>query len=288
MQQKPMTPMSRLTNHFRAMESMAPRMNNPTVLQGHSARSGFYCGGYELGRRKGVDNDHVRLYKLSPNLSFGFVFNYIMVEPATVSVTLKGDGGIFESSRNFSADEFRLLMNDFNKLLRSELVDGQARLKESAFEALFVKHFLSGSNNINSVDMEAQVEQITQDCEAIWNEAMAVVDEKQALKKKQQQKTDRLRAKIREEVAMSADGRRLAEVKALIIELEREERDLKKTTVSLTETLSNKYGLPASVDEITRTLAETEQVQHDATAKVENRMASLPTHIKNAIRKKLI
>ncbi|EKP0311592.1 hypothetical protein ACTG16_22780 [Aeromonas sp. 23P] len=282
MQQKQATPMKRLCNHFRIMESMRPQMEKPTTLQGSEPRGNTYLF---MGSRKGVLNDFTRIYKLQPYRSLGFVFNYLKVQTATVSVTLKVQGQM-SSSRNFTEDEFRILMNGFNNALRNTRARASG-LSDDDFEALVVEHFLSGNNNIEAHDMAAEIEDITRECESIWANASGVINDKETLQRKEQRKADRLREKVRTLVDESPEGRRLAEVKAQIILLMQEEESLKKATRLLTDVLSNKHGVSDSVNEVKRIKEEVEQTRDDATAKIEERMVMLPSHLKQAIRAKL-
>ncbi len=282
MQQKQATPMKRLCNHFRIMESMRPQMEKPTTLQGSESRGNTYLF---MGSRKGVLNDFTRIYKLQPYRSLGFVFNYLKVQTATVAVTLKVQGQM-SSSRNFTEDEFRILMNGFNNALRNARARASG-LSDDDFEALVIEHFLSGNNNIEAHDMTAEIEDITRECESIWANAVGVIDDKETLQRKEQQKADRRRDKVRTLVEESPEGRRLAEVKAQIILLMQEEESLKRATRLLTDSLSVKHGVSASVSEVKRLKEEVEQTRDDAMAKIEDRMVMLPAHLKQAIRAKL-
>jgi len=260
MQQKQATPMKRLCNHFRIMESMRPQMEKPTTLQGSESRGNTYLF---MGSRKGVLNDFTRIYKLQPYRSLGFVFNYLKVQTATVAVTLKVQGQM-SSSRNFTEDEFRILMNGFNNALRNARARASG-LSDDDFEALVIEHFLSGNNNIEAHDMAAEIEDITRECESIWANAAGVIDDKETLQRKEQQK-----------------------VKAQIILLMQEEESLKRATRLLTDSLSVKHGVSASVSEVKRLKEEVEKTRDEAIAKIEDRMVMLPAHLKQAVRAKLI
>ncbi|MGX9080580.1 hypothetical protein ACWTQY_32535, partial [Klebsiella pneumoniae] len=92
--------------------------------------------------------------------------------------------------------EFRILMNGFNNALRNARARASG-LSDDDFEALVIEHFLSGNNNIEAHDMTAEIEDITRECESIWANAVGVIDDKETLQRKEQQKADRRRDKVR-------------------------------------------------------------------------------------------
>ena len=294
MNQKPDTPMKLLSSHLRTMASMVDGMDSePSVaLNGHEPKGvRFYAGAHAFGRKKGVDNDHVRIYKIDDNLSIAFAFNYILVSPATVTVT-RMEGQNYSSSRNFSKDEFRMLMNNLNKQLyfivnnstSQNAKKTPAKVDKKTFDALFVACFLSGENNISSLDLDGEIEQATKYAETLWREMDDVIGAKMNLHKEKVSEAEKLKRKVSRLVSASPDGRRLAEIQTQINALRLESNGLTVKIEEMSKTLYDEHGVAGLYEAANQIWKEADQVRLDTLSKIENNMSQLPAHAKKKIR----
>lgn len=288
MSTKAMTPMKRLSNHFSSMESMVQMLGRPVSLHRHESKRGWrgYWSGETEGAKKGVENDYVRIYEVKEDVSIGFVFNYELVTPATISVT-KLVGTEMTSSRNFEEDEFRLLMNDLNKTLRRYTVDGTRILGKSAFLDIIDDHFLSGDNNINSLDMVAEIERVTKECQAVVEAHEQEHGELSTQRKKKCGALDRQQNKVSKEISNSEGGKRLEEIREQLKALELEAKSLQKILSETKAARETECGVPQLKDEIDRLGVEMEGLNKAKDSRIENLISKLPTHVKKIVKSKL-
>lgn len=288
--QKEMTPMKLLSNHFRCFEQICIGLSSPVVLHGHAAKSGEYnCwSGYRTGEKKGVENDFLRIYHLglSKGLStnIGFVFNYLTTSPATVAVT-KLVGESMESSRNFSVDEFRKLMNKFNAVLR-EMASGQKRGKVDCDEMYkeFLGIFFCEENMYNSEEERAQFVQVTDEYQRAWEEKELAVAAKRNKQKELTTKANKIKADVDGNMHASEQGRRVAEIKALVAELQKEQAQLELKIKDMRQKQHQEMGLFDVNEAIKSAEKDVFALMNDFEEKSKILLASMSNHNKKRIK----
>ncbi|MBP4081383.1 hypothetical protein [Aeromonas sp. MrichA-1] len=287
--QKEMTPMKLLSNHFRCFEQVCIGLSSPVVLHGHAARGGHYdWSGYQTGKKKGVENDFLRIYRLGlskgQNTNIGFVFNYLTSSPANVAVT-KLVGENLESSRNFSVDEFRKLMNKFNAVLR-DMAAGQKRGKVDCDEMYkeFLGIFFCEENLFNSEEERAQITQVTDEYQQAWEEKERAVADKRKRQKALTAKASKIKADVDANMHASEQGCRIAEIKSLMAKLQKEQEQLELQVKDMRHKQHQEMGLFDVNEAIKSAEKDVFALMNDFEEKSKTILASMSNHNKKRIK----
>lgn len=225
---KQFTPMQQLKDHFKTMNSLVCDLPEPYCLHRQEPRRGIDWGGHRVGARKGVHNDFVKIYQnhsdnADKHWSIAFEFNYLNVSPATVCVNKRNGYGETIYSKTFEQNDFRLLMNKFNKRLKCRTVElGIKRISQFDFILIFEDHFLGNENGIDPKELEVNISAKRKECEAIWTEHLAKMKAKEVEKNKFLIKRNKLEADISGEIFKSKENQRILEINRLIAELNKE------------------------------------------------------------------
>lgn len=288
--QKEMTPMKLLSNHFRCFEQLCIGLNSPVILHGHAAKSGEYnyWSGSQTGKKKGVENDFLRIYRLGlskgPSTNIGFVFNYLTTSPATVAVT-KLVGESIDSSRNFSVDEFRKLMNKFNAVLR-EMASGQKRGKVDCDEMYkeFLGIFFCEENMYNSEDERAQFVLVTDEYQQAWEEKERAIAAKRKEQKELTAKANKIKADVDGNIHTSEQGCRVAAIKLMIAELQKEQAQLESQIRDVRQKQHQEKGLFDVNEAIKSAEKDILALMNDFEDKSKVILASMSNHNKKRIK----
>lgn len=286
-----MTPMKRMTHHFKRMESFV-LMEKPFNVHRHETKLArkVSWNGIKEGCENGVNSDFVRIYMLENGNSVGFSFNFEKTHPATVFVT-RVVNGVIITSRTLDEDDFRKLMNNFNRDLSSEShrhSNVNRKVTNNAFLGLISERFLSGSNSLDSFEIKNEIESARRDVEAIWRGKENSVS---SLSEEQRKKTNiagRIRADVDDEMSASADGLRLAQVKKQIEQLEQESRSLSSNIRRATTARQIEKGLGQISSEIERADTEIKSVIKNANEQIRLRLEMLPLSARTEIKSKLV
>jgi hypothetical protein len=151
-----MTPMKRLSGSFDNLQALLPRYARILDLNKAKARSipWPYSGGRD--KTRGVVSDFIRIYTsdYANGTTVAFSFSYLEGEPTVsasqkISVAHQDDQYFFSFA--MSLDEFRVALNNFNKLLDAKVkVDPAYNFGD--FVEIFVSQFLK-----NPVDEKSDV-----------------------------------------------------------------------------------------------------------------------------------
>lgn len=229
---KQFTPMQQLKDHFKIMNSLVYDLPEPYCLHRQEPRRGFDWGGHRVGARKGVHNDFVKIYQnhsdhADKQWSIAFEFNYLNVSPTTVCVNKRNGYGETSYSKTFEQNDFRLLMNKFNKLLKDRVVElGIKKLTQLDFILIFEDLFLGNENGINPKELEVNISSKRKECEAIWNEHLSKLKTQEVEKNKFLNKRNTLEADISAEIFNSKESQRIIEINRQILELNKEKDSL--------------------------------------------------------------
>ena len=229
---KKTTPMRQLQDHFKTMNSLVENMPEPYCLHRQEPRRGIDWGGYRVGARKGVFNDFVKIYQshnkhAQKKWSIAFEINYLTVSPATVCVNKRNEYGETAYSKTFEQDDFRLLMNKFNKKLRDHATAlGVKRVKEADFLLILEEHFLSGENGTSPKELEVIISAKRKECEDIWKKHLVNMKEKEVEKNKFLIKRNKIEANISGDIFNSKENQRILEINRQILELQKEKDSL--------------------------------------------------------------
>lgn len=226
---KKATPMRQLQDHFKTMNSLVENMPDPYCLHRQEPRRGFDWGGHRIGARKGVFNDFVKIYQSNnkhdqKKWSIAFEINYLTVSPATICVNKRNEYGETAYSKTFEQDDFRLLMNKFNKKLRGRATElGVKRVAEADFLLILEDHFLSGENGTSPKELEVIISAKRKECEDIWAEHLGKMKVKEVEKNKFLIKRNKLQSDISGEIFNSKENQRMLEINRQILELQKEQ-----------------------------------------------------------------
>lgn len=286
-----MTPMKRMTHHFKKMESFV-LMEKPFNVHRHETKLArkVSWNGIKEDCENGVNSDFVRIYMLENGNSVGFSFDFEKTHPATVFVT-RVVAGMIITSRSFEEDDFRNLMNNFNRDLSSEShrhSNVNRKVTHNAFLGLISERFLSGSNGLDSFEIKNEIESARCDVEAIWREKENSVSNLSEDQRKKTNIAGRIRADVDDEISTSEDGLRLAQVKKQIEQMEQEARLLNSNIRKATIAKQIEKGLGQIASEIERADVEIKNVIKNTDEKIRLRLEMLPLKARTEIKSKLI
>lgn len=153
-----MTLMQKYQNQFKSLGTLLKSLNiNPVTLNKTAPKYKPYAYSYgDSSYTKGVEADHIRIYPLSKDVSFGFAFYYENITEPVIQVTIKRGETIYpEDMSQYHPESFRVKLNELVKLLT--VLQGAKQLTVASLESTVKTLFLTDS----SYSLTKEVEDVT-------------------------------------------------------------------------------------------------------------------------------
>ena len=157
---------------------LSPLGVNEVALNKKEASSNYY-GRTGYVENKGVDSDHIKIYKTSDTLSFALAFNYEGLEFPVIMATTKDNEEI--SSSKYNREQFKKKLQNFIELL-TVLKATNALNKESAYHT-FKTNFLKDNKYDAKQEAELVIGKVFGKVAEVDKKYKKQIDEKNAFKK---------------------------------------------------------------------------------------------------------